>query len=397
MATAPVTTTALTCAQTPLAWPSTVQLSDLPVCTGCAIKIDSPHSGSLQVTTRRAGDGVGDGVSVDEARNSVAVDYRGQRYTLMDAIFHTPGQHVFPDQSDVYPAEYCLHFQTFAAPQRKLTLVIPVSHQVAGPGADYFAAVRAQPDPAATRPTLLSLFKSPTIDTVQFLASELRGRTSEQPAPADACDVTAMENMVALVLQPCQIRATDLERIPREGSLSSDPRDLPVQPRLKPTDTVSRAQLLSVAVLGRPGLQVASPVLRTPTSTSPPQTELECYPLQVKNGKDVIVTDASGIPIETVLGQQRMDVSGERGVVGAVRDLILGDPQAGPDAEAARKQILTSSLTGLTSFFFSVFLWFALRQALFNNTDPNLQTLTWVGIGVVLVATSVGVSAVSSS
>lgn len=387
------TAVALTCAQTPLAWPSTVQLSDLPVCNGCAIKIDSPHAGSLQVTTRRAGDGVGDGVSVDEARNSVAVDYRGQRYTLMEAIFHTPGQHVFPGQSDVYPAEYCLHFQTFAAPQRKLTLVIPVSHQISGPGADYFAAIRAQPDPAATRPTLLSLFGSPMIDTVQFLAPELRGRTSEQPAPSDSCDSTAMENMIAFVLQPCQIRATDLERIPREGSLSSDPRDLPVQPRLKPTDAVSCVQLLSVAVLGRPGIQVAGPVLGTPTPTPPPQAELECYPLQVKNGRDVIMSDVSGIPIETVLGLQRVDVSGERGLVGAVRDLILGDPNASSDAETARKQILTSSLTGLTSFFFSVFLWFALRQALFNNVDPNLQTLSWVGICVVLVATGVGVAA----
>jgi hypothetical protein len=390
----------LSCAQTPLAWPAAVALSDLPVCTGCAIRLDSPQPGSLQVTTRRAGDGVGDGVNVDENRGSVAVDYRGQRYTLIEAIFHTPGQHIFPGQSDVYPAEYCLHFQTFAAPQRKLTLVVPVSHQVSGPGVDYFAAIKAQPDPAATRPTLLSLFGSPTIDTVQFLAPDLRGRTSESPIPAesDTCAPTSMESMMALVLQPCQIRATDLERIPREGSLSTDPRDLPAQPRLKPTEAVSRAALLAVAVLARPGLQTGSgPTVRTGTGTGigTGNPELECYPLEVRGGKDVIAVDGSGIPIETVLGVAGScapDVSGGLGMIGTLRKALFGDAPANASDSDSVATGIAFSVFFLSAFFLNAALWLILRVLLFKESaEPNLNQFSVLGWFIILLAGTVGV------
>lgn len=383
----------LTCAQTPLAWPAAVAITDLPLCTGCAIQIDAPHAGSLQVTTRRAGDGVGDGVNVDESRNSVAVDYRGQRYTLMEAIFHTPGQHVFPGQSDVYPAEYCLHFQTFASPQRALTLVIPVSHQVTGPGVAYFAAIRAQPDPAMERPTLLSLFAPGHIDIVQFLAPDLRGRTSATPIPAegDTCAPTAMEHMTALILQPCQIRATDLERIPREGSLSADPRDLPVQPRLQPSESVSRAILQAIAVLARPGLQVAGGAIKATTSRTP--DELECYPLEVRNGKDVIAVDGNGIPIESVLGLSGgSDVSGNRlGILGA----FIADPNASPEQQEAVLRTQTMFAGVFTTFLWGMAVWFLLRQILFTEPVGGpavLSNISIPGILIVLVATGISAS-----
>lgn len=392
-----MTTTRLTCAQTPLSWPSAIAITDLPVCTGCAIRLDSPQPGSLQVTTRRAGDGVGDGVNVDENRGSVAVDYRGQRYTLMEAIFHSPGQHVFPGQSDVYPAEYCLHLQTFAAPQRQLTLVVPVSHQVTGPGVEYFAAIKAQPDPAVARPTLLSLFASPTIDTIQFLAPDLRGRTAANPT-TDACTPGAMENMMALVLQPCQIRAADLERIPREGSLSSDPRDLPAQPRLKPTEAVSRATLQSIAVLARPGLQTSSTPTGsgtgTGTGTGTPN-ELECYPLQVQDGRDVIVTDGSGIPIETVLGLGApQDVSGQPTVFGTLRTAVLGPIPKNQEEADAQLQRVASIAGFMTAFLFSITIWLFLHRLLFKeSTTPVLSTLSLTGMLCILVAAFLGMNA----
>jgi len=397
-------TSRLTCAQTPLAWPATVATTDLPVCTGCAIRLDAQQPGSLQVMTRRAGNGAGDGVNVDESRSSVAVDYRGQRYALMEAIFHTPGQHVFPGQSDVYPAEYHLHLQTFAAPQRTLTLIVPVSHRVSGPGADYFAAIKAQPDPAATRPTLLSLFASPTIDTIQYLAPDLRGRTSETPIPDDGatCAPTAMENMTALVLQPCQIRATDLERIPREGSLSSDPRDLPVQPRLKPTEAVSRAALLAAAVLSRPGLQTGATALKT-ASGAGSTSELECYPLEVRGGKDVIAVDGSGIPIETVLGIAGgpSDVSGSVGLVGGLRAAVFGPaPMNAADADAQIQTInrwITAFLTFFAALFFSAALWLILRKLMFkeNQAAPVLGTISGVGWLVLVVSAMIGAMSMS--
>lgn len=367
--------TRLTCAQTPLSWPAGVALTDLPVCTGCAIRIDAPRAGSLQVFTRRSGAGVGDGVTIEEARSAVAVDYRGQRYTLLEAIFQTPGLHVFPGQTDVYPAEYHLHCQTFAAPQRKLVIVVPVSHKVTGAGVDYFAAIRAQPDPAAPRPTLLSLFAgASTIDTVQFLGADILGRTSETPTPEEQCAPAAMETMMALVLRPCQIRAVDLERIPREGSLSTDPRDLPVQPRLKSSVTVSRAQLLAVAVLSRPGLQIAGFKALTDTSGGS-RTELECYPLEVQDGKDVIVTDKTAIPLSQLLGfGGPTDVSGgRRGLMG----VLAGRGAPPSDQEKAEiTQTVVQIASPLLTLFVSMAAWLFLSRIMFTPTkDSGISNL----------------------
>lgn len=394
-------TSRLTCAQTPLAWPAAVATTDLPICTGCAIRLDAPQPGSLQVMTRRAGDGAGDGVNVDESRSSVAVDYRGQRYALMEAIFHTPGQHIFPGQTDVYPAEYHLHFQTFAAPQRTLTLIVPVSHRVSGPGIDYFAAIKGQPDPAATRPTLLSLFASPTIDTVQFLGPDLRGRTSETPIPGDGstCAPTAMESMMALVLQPCQIRATDLERIPREGSLSTDPRDLPVQPRLKPTEAISRAALLAAAVLARPGLQAGTTTLKT-GSGSGTEPELECYPLEVQGGKDVIAVEGSGIPIETVLGiaAGQADVSGAGGVMGVLRTIVFGQPANQADADSQMQKIyyaLVPIITVVAAIFLNATIWLILRRLMFVESEPPILGQISGNGWIVIITTAIMGAAIS--
>lgn len=379
-------TTRLTCAQTPLAWTPTVALTDLSVSTGSEILLDAPHAGSLQVTTRRQNGGAGDGVTIDESRTSVAVDYRGQRYTLMEAIFQTPGLHVFPGQSDVYPAEYHLYFQTFAAPQRKLLIVIPVSHKVTGLGIDYFAAIRAQPDPSVQRPTLRTLFegklKMKSIDVVQYLGPDLRGRTSATPIPDDdTCDPSSMETMTALVLQPCQIRAADLERIPREGSLSSDPRDLPIQPRLKPTETVSRTVLQVAAVLSRPGLRLVGGTsfsLSTPDSSgNGNENEMACYPLEVRNGNDVILMDGSGIPLSTVTGtgsgtQESNNLS--------LRTTLFGEKET---PERTAKETFWFAI--IANVFLGAATWIIFRLLLFKESNPPVRaTITRIGWATIL-------------
>lgn len=318
----------LTCAQTPLRWPANVALTDLTTCQSCGVRVTSQASGSLQVLTRRAGDGVGDGVTIDESA-TVAADYRGQRYAFEEAVFHTPGLHVFPGQSDVYPAEYHIHLRTFTAPQRAITLVIPVSHKVsAGGGAAYFAAIAARPDPAAKRPMLETILM-PGSKIVQYQGPDIRGRTADVSAntlPQCAPTAAATERQFLLVLDPASIRATDLERIPREGSLSTDPRDLPA-PGVKPTQTVLRDQLLRAAVLAEPGiLGPATTREATTLGTTSETTELECKPLKVVDGRDVVDVDGKPVDILKLLGIR--DVSGGTGPG--------GEPSAAEAERAAR-------------------------------------------------------------
>ena len=287
----------LTCDETPLAWPGTVAVGDLTVCSTCAIDIFAPQAGSLQILTRRQGSGVGDGVNIEEDA-SVGADFRGQRYVIDEAIFHTPGLHVFPGQTAVYPAEYHVHMSTFSSPKRSITIVLPVSHLVTtGPGSDYFAAAAAQPDPGATRPTLNTLF-TPGTQVIQYLGPDLRGRTADQPQ----CDAPPGDRTFLLVLQVAQIRAMDLERIPREGSLSTDPRDLPA-PGVTPAATVLRDRLLRTAILAQPGIRGATAT--TDPAPPPPSStplEMECRPITVVDGRDVIQENGKTTDIYTLLG-----------------------------------------------------------------------------------------------
>lgn len=290
----------MTCEETPLAWPATVAPSDLKVCTSCGIQVIAPGGGSLQALTRRQG-GVGDGVNIME-HNGLGADFRGQRYSHDEAIFHTPGLHIFPGQTEVYPAEYHIHMSTISEPKRTLTLVIPVSHMVTGPGQDYFAAVTAQPTGAGTPP--LTDLLVPGTQVIQYQAPDIRGRTADVPTPEATCSATA-ERQFLMVLGVAQIRATDLERIPRIASLSTDPRDLPAMGVSPSVTQVLRNRILQNTVLASPGILGFGSASASPTPTPTPLTpdnEVECKPIKVVNGRDVVDINGTPVDIQTALG-----------------------------------------------------------------------------------------------
>jgi hypothetical protein len=293
----------MTCEETPLAWPSTVAVSDLKVCTSCGIQVIAPAGGTLQALTRRQGDGVGDGVNITE-NMGLGADFRGQRYTYQESIFHTPGLHVFPGQTEAYPAEYHIHMTTFSEPQRSLTIVIPVSHMVVGPGQDYFAAITDQPTGAATPP--LTDLLPPGTQVIQYQGPDIRGRTADVPMPEANCSSTA-ERQFLMVLSVAQIRATDLERIPRIGSLSTDPRDLPAIGIAPSVTQVLRNRILQNTVLASPGIlgsgsSSGSGASSSSTQPVPPLTEIECNPIKVIDGNDVVVINGTPVSLQSALG-----------------------------------------------------------------------------------------------
>jgi hypothetical protein len=262
-----------------------------------AVSISTPQAGPLQILTRRAGNGVGDGVNIQES-TGVGADYRGQRYAIDEAVFHTPGLHVFPGQSDVYPAEYHIHMRTFTEPQRSLTIVIPVTHKEDGPGKDYFAAASARPDPAVQRPTLSTLM-TPNTSVLTYRGPDLRGRTSDTDGTCQQNEDE--ERQILLVLSIASIRASDLERIPREGSLNTAPENLPA-PGIKPSKTVLRDRILRCAVLAKPGIlgAVAAPDPPGPVATH--GKELECRPIKVVGGRDVVDISGQKVDVLKLLG-----------------------------------------------------------------------------------------------
>lgn len=285
-----MSTITLTCAETPLAWPPSVPLSGLDTCGTCGIRIIAPNAGSLQLTSRRP---TGDGVNVDE-HNQIGAEYRGQQYTYEGAVFHTPGLHVFPGQSAPYPAEYHIHMRALSAPIRYITVVIPASHLVAEDPVTkaYFSVMRKDPRAGETRPNLESLMAALDSSVLQYQGPDIRGRvidTSGSPVCA-----STDERQFLLVLKPAYIRASDLERIPREGSRSSDPRDLPApgaEPKIR---ALTLDRLKKSAVIANPGILYAK---KATTATSGPQ-------LRLLNGNDLVDICGTPMSLDELLGKK---------------------------------------------------------------------------------------------
>lgn len=359
----------LTCNETPMSWPQSAALGDIETCGTCGIHVYADTPGSLQVLTRRQGNGTGDGVNIEE-NASIGADYRGQRYALDEAVLHVPGLHVFPGNKEVYPAEYHIHMRTFSQPQRALTLVLAVTHRdlaSTAPGQDYFAAVAAKPDPSATRPALGTLLV-PGTPMLQYQGPDIRGRTSDNPN-TNACDPdVGVERQFLLVLgTPLRIRATDLERIPREGSLSTDPRDLPA-PGVRPTAILPRDRLRRCVVLASPGILGSAPIQIT---TTPSQSvgELQCKPLKIVDGQDVIDVSGQAVSISSLLG-----LGSRRGLFGATATAPL---PVGPDGVSPQhidygKLAIQSGfalLGAAIGFYIMEWLFTGLWAKFFNKTD----------------------------
>jgi hypothetical protein len=180
---------------------------------------------------------------------------------------------------------------------------------VEGPGQDYFATCAARPDPSKVRPPLSSIL-APGSKILQYRGPDIRGRTAATPTPA-SCNSND-EREFLLILGAAHIRATDLERIPREGSLSTDKRDMPAD--MIPYDkrrTVSRDRLIRIASVASPGLlgsssSSSSSATKASSLASTEIKELECKPVKVVNGRDVIDENGKAIDIYTLLG-----ISGE--------------------------------------------------------------------------------------
>lgn len=360
----------LTAEETPLAWPATVAITDLRTCTTCSIQIYAPNPGTLQILSRRQGTGHGDGVNIEES-NDVGADYRGQRYSIDEAILHVPGLHVFPGQDNPYPAEYHIHMKTFTAPIRKITIVFPVSHLVStGAGLPYFASASAKINPATVgqNPTMATLF-TPGVQMIQYQGPDIRGRTAVSPEPLDPNDST--ERQFLLMLQPLQIRASDLERIPREGSLSINPVDLP-EMGVAPTKTVLRNRVIGYSVLATPGVGSVG-------STSDPssnQIELECKPLKVIDGQVYTINSEASSGVRSGLGARNP----------------MGSPGSS-EAPGVQLNLLDLIIYGVIVFFTAMLtiqlfhiMWFRLC---FNTAGSEFKATLWPGIFLTFIITGV--------
>ena len=351
--------TMLSCNETPFKWSPNVSLDQLTTCATCGIRIFSNGPGSLQILTRRQG-GVGDGVNIVEDAG-MGADYRGQQYVYEESVFHAPGLHVFPGQTTPYPAEYHIHMRTAAnvTPSRSITIVVPASYMVEGPGRDYYAAMSKTI--ADVRPSISTLLP-PGSDILQYQGPDIRGRTKENLTP-DSCS-SENERQFLLVLRVTHIDAADINRIYTEGSLSTDLRDWPA-PGPYPTETIPTDRILTKVILAKPGI-LGKP--KKTTQAGPKErTELECKPLKIVDGKTAV------------------DVSGKTILLG---DLYKKDGSDSSDGSAVGLPYWAMIAMFFLIFFLSIVFWDWVFTILLWNTIFKTESTTlqkWSNMKILLL------------
>jgi hypothetical protein len=297
----------------------------------------------------------------------MGADYRGQMYVYEESIFHAPGLHVFPGQSTPYPAEYHIHMRTAAnvTPRRSITIVVPASYMVDGPGSGYYAAMRRTI--ADVRPKISDLLP-PGSDILQYQGPDIRGRTKENLTP-DSCS-SEYERQFLLVLNVTHINAADINRIYTEGSLSTDLRDWPA-PGAYPTESIPTDRLLTKVVFAKPGI-LGKPVKKAQVDTKK-TTELECKPLKIVDGKTAV------------------DISGKTILLG---DLYKKDGESGGDSSSARLPIWILAAIFIIVFFLSLVFWDWVFTIIFWNTvfSTNSTNLyEWSNIKFIALISITGV------
>jgi hypothetical protein len=258
--------------------------------------------------------------------------------------------------------------KTFTAPIRQITIVFPVSHLVStGAGLPYFAAAAAQLNPATVgqNPTLATLF-TPGVQMIQYQGPDIRGRTAVSPEPLNPNVIT--ERQFLLMLQPLQIRASDLERIPREGSLSINPVDLP-EMGVAPAKTVLRNRVIGYSVLATPGVGSVG-------STADPssnQIELECKPLKVVDGNIYTINTAA--------------TTSTRSGLGAKNPMGLGTTEV-PDVQLNLFDAMIYSVivffTALLTIQLFHIVWF---RMCFDTAGSEFKATLWPGIFLTFTTT----------
>lgn len=250
-----------TCAETPLHLLD-ISLNDITVSSTSGIEISIDGSGPLLISQREKRDGI------NILERTFVATYRGQRYTSIDFIFHTPGLHIFPGQKTQYPCEYHIHMGTYSKPTRFITIVIPIVYSDftinTPPPNPYFTACKA-PQDASIKPSLATLipYGSPII---QYQGPDLRGRTEKNPTNADCPDLTT-DFEILMVTKPVYISEADSDRIRRGGYTGTNTEANQPVPGVAPSEKMPRTKILNQIVLAVPGIIDPNAPLTSPAST----------------------------------------------------------------------------------------------------------------------------------
>jgi hypothetical protein len=198
------------CRETPLWFPSNVQLNSLRVCQTCIVRLYAAQpSQSMQALKP-----IPQGFELEEHTLTTLV-FNGINYSLLEAYLVMPGAHRLPGKSAPEVAELCLVFRAALLIKPDFRCICLPIQIGSGVGNDYFSEL-GNPNKFPRKQTLESLFNSSS-QMYQYLGSDFIHKTTNE-----CLNTNKITYMVSTV--PVNILQSDFNRIQALNTLPQTQR-----------------------------------------------------------------------------------------------------------------------------------------------------------------------------
>lgn len=249
------------CAETPLWTPNMFQMSSIPVCESCV----------LRLTAHAAGVGaINQNLEFQESPLTT-LSVNGLQYNVLISKLVMPGAHKLGNMRTPYPAELLFYFQSTTQNNKFICLCIPVDI-----GEDdsntYFSTLTN--DVRKNRPTLAILLEESN-SFISYDGVALEYRNENSPRPRDFCDPPRTIITYYVSLSPANMTESDFNRFKQLNKAAGPP---------KPTTTAITSRITKLCTIVE-GIKLdESPVQTDSSGQGGVSTKaMKCFRLDKKN------------------------------------------------------------------------------------------------------------------
>ncbi len=189
------------CAETPVYIPSGFNMTRIPPCGSCDLRLIAKLAGPGNVTP------LPEGLLINE-NPTASLRVNGIGHNLTTAILTFPGAHRLPDRQEVCEAELMLYFQNDRDTTKHVCLCLPIDTGV-GPTTRYFGTLAT--GELKGRPTAESLIPAGA-SFLSYKGADLRGRDAKRSRLRSKCDPIAVYVTYYVCLKPIYMSTIDYKR-----------------------------------------------------------------------------------------------------------------------------------------------------------------------------------------
>ena len=190
------------CAETPVWMPSGFNITRIPPCGSCDLRLIAKLAGPGNVTP------LPEGLLINE-NPTASLRVNGLGHNLVTAILTFPGAHRLPDRQEVCEAELMLYFQNDQDSSKHICLCLPIDTGV-GTGTRYFGTLAT--GVLKGRPTVETLIPEGA-KFIAYKGADLRGRDLKRSRLRSKCDPVSSYVTYYFCLKQIYISPIDFKRL----------------------------------------------------------------------------------------------------------------------------------------------------------------------------------------